>query len=89
MCTDPLGMANGDIPDANIQASTESEALAKDGRLNAVGCWRASIDDTTPWIHANIGNDIMQFIYLTSLFFPFFPSLFISLAFLFSLYNLI
>ena len=58
-CRDYLGMQNGDIPDRNIRASSESSDLnyvAHKGRLNGPYCWYpyGSWDDER-WIQADIG----------------------------------
>ena len=52
-----MGMENGDIPDASIQASSEYSSLnmhAYNARLNAAtGGWAAKND--IPWIQADMG----------------------------------
>ena len=59
VCSEPLGMENGDIPDENIRASHEhSKNPAKKGRLNGKSFW-STYRDTYPsnqsWIQADIG----------------------------------
>ena len=51
-----MGMENGDIPDENIQASSEYSSYnmhAYKARLNAATAWAANND--IPWIQADIG----------------------------------
>ncbi|XP_072017305.1 neuropilin-1a-like [Amphiura filiformis] len=58
VCIDDLGMENGGIPDANIQASSEwsSGWAATKGRLNDPSSWYAAESQIGPiWIQADIG----------------------------------
>ena len=61
VCSDYMGMENGDIPDANIRASTSfSEKFpAKNGRLfgawPSMGPWSVEGTVSDPWIQADIG----------------------------------
>ena len=59
MCLEYLGMENGDIPDANIQASSvwSSSQPAHNGRLNKASGhgWLGGWGDNQPWIQADIG----------------------------------
>ena len=49
-------MESGDIPDANIQASTYSHHPARNGRLSWVlPPWTAPGSVSSPWIQADIG----------------------------------
>ena len=49
-------MENGDIPNANIQASSEYKTYyGWKARLNGDSTWAAIGSDPTPWIQANIG----------------------------------
>ena len=49
-------MESGDIPDANIQASTYYVNPAKNGRLSLDLCpWSAAGSVSNPWIQADIG----------------------------------
>ncbi|XP_072017415.1 uncharacterized protein [Amphiura filiformis] len=59
VCIDYLGLENGEIPDENIQASSEhsSSHAATRGRLNNRGSWHADYSQTGPvWIQADIGS---------------------------------
>ncbi|XP_072017339.1 lactadherin-like [Amphiura filiformis] len=59
VCIDYLGMKNGDIPDGNIQASSEynSHHAARKGRLNVgLPSWHsAGFQRGKTWIQADIG----------------------------------
>ena len=61
VCDDYLGMANGDIPDESINASSEflhqqnSKGYARQARLNGTSWWRANGSIVEPWIQADIG----------------------------------
>ena len=57
-CRSYLGMRNGDIPDANIRASSESSSsdyAARAGRLNVYRYWYPVSWDNERWIQADIG----------------------------------
>ena len=50
-----MGMANGDIPDENIKASSShSNFPAHMARLNAANTWTGFYEDE-PWIQADVG----------------------------------
>ena len=49
-------MANGDIPDANIEASNHAgQHYAKNGRLNYADTWALRGSTSDAWIQADIG----------------------------------
>ena len=52
-CTDKLGVENGDIPDANFEASSNTNAAYK-ARLNRAIEWSTS-SGSSPWIKVDIG----------------------------------
>ena len=55
-CRNYLGMRNGNIPDINIQASSESSSYpAHMGRLNGASFWYPQSWDNERWIQADIG----------------------------------
>ena len=53
-CTDYLGVENGDIPDANFDASHNKE-YAYNARLNGPTAWWAPGSTSSPWIQVDIG----------------------------------
>ena len=58
VCSEPLGMENGDIPDENIRASHErNDKRAKKGRLNGKSFWstyKGTYPSNQSWIQADI-----------------------------------
>ena len=56
VCTDKLGVENGDIPDGNFEASSHTNAnhRAFKARLNGASEWSAS-PESSPWIKVDIG----------------------------------
>ena len=56
-CTDKLGLENGDIPDANLEASDSSSNSygPHQARLNGQYSWGVSRSISNPWIQVNIG----------------------------------
>ena len=55
VCSDYLGMENGDIPNGNIQASSVyNQFYAWKARFNG-GFWAADPSDAQPWIQVDIG----------------------------------
>ena len=56
VCTDKLGVENGDIPDANFAASeTQGQGHPSDARLNGGSGWLVPSGATSPWIEVDIG----------------------------------
>ena len=53
-CTDYLGVENGDIPDANFNAS-HAQGSAYNARLNEPSAWRVDGSTSGPWIQVDIG----------------------------------
>ncbi|XP_035677232.1 uncharacterized protein LOC118416254 [Branchiostoma floridae] len=53
-CMLALGMANGDIEDSQISASSEVAGYeAYKGRLNGPRAWEANVSDTNQWLQVN------------------------------------
>ena len=63
VCTDKLGVENGDIPDENLEASHWLTSwpgyTPENGRLNGPDAWAVPFAVYNPWIQVDIG-------YLTS-----------------------
>ena len=56
VCTDKLGVENGDIPDANFEASDWQGAFRPfKARLNSESKWIAPSTVSSPWIQVDIG----------------------------------
>ena len=56
VCSDYLGVTDGDIPNENIQASDHhANHDAWKGRLNGTSLWIVKGDRVNPWIQADIG----------------------------------
>ncbi|CAH1265973.1 EDIL3 [Branchiostoma lanceolatum] len=56
-CLLPLGMANGDIEDSQISASTETPLFeAYKGRLNGPRAWQPDVVNTNQWLQVNFNN---------------------------------
>ena len=56
VCSDYLGMENGDIPNENIEASHQySSYPASKARLNGIKFWACAGSLASPWIQADIG----------------------------------
>ena len=56
VCTDKLGVKNGDIPNANLQASySRSSHPAYKARLDGSSVWSVEGKIPSPWIQADIG----------------------------------
>ena len=56
-CEDKLGVENGHIPDANFEASSNTNAVhypAYKARLNGASVWSAS-SESVSWIQVDIG----------------------------------
>ncbi|CAH1265972.1 EDIL3 [Branchiostoma lanceolatum] len=59
-CMLPLGMANGDIDDNQISASSEVAGYeAYKGRLNGPRAWEANVSDSNQWLQVNFNNRII------------------------------
>ncbi|PFX33163.1 Neuropilin-2 [Stylophora pistillata] len=56
-CAAALGMENKEIPDANINVSSQLDAdhSAKEARLNSKGGWSALNNNFNQWLQVNIG----------------------------------
>ncbi|CAH1265975.1 DCBLD2 [Branchiostoma lanceolatum] len=56
-CLLPLGMANGDIEDNQISASTEKAGYeAYKGRINGPRAWQPDVVNTNQWLQVNFNN---------------------------------